>query len=809
LLFGNIPNYLTDIFRYAAVPWRTPCKDPVSSGGIYKSNMARSQHILDRIGSSDWPRFRAAHHAAVLEVVTSKAVHHHTAVTADAPSYAFDIEASRVRSRVAISHDSLNDVWIPIALLLVYCARSTTERQARKLIVGVFGGAATGKTTACMLLELICDVAWDIVSGGVRSGVAVATISMDAYHLPNATLVASGLKHVKGRVDTIDAVSLSSDLRRVASLRMSSNDVVALPEYDRAVSHDPVANAKQVSGKGQHIILVEGLYLCSGDRIATNNPAAHLSPADVEAWRSITATFDIVIGLAAPVDTLRQRTIRRKMASSSAPHSQPDAEQYFDTVDLPVITGIQVDLLAPSPSNNLFAQFDAPSIRQEYGSLRGPDLVLHSFGLDSETLRIEIRGMVPKKLPLHSAPSTGALHRSSVHVLGLNPCIQRTLDFHASDWQRDTVNRADAAVVTTGGKGQHCFKALVCECQRSSETSVRLYQFRFGRHGAEIDRYLTDLVRQLPCTSSADNYTVKSFPMPPLLQADTRESRNCVTLLGRDYKDMTELIEPSAPVTSSECSELVNSALTAIQSDAQPADTFRCACTLMIMGTAPPGGHDVYSTLLAGIAPGFKHDRAGRKPLVVLDTSKNVGPLLDSGLVEILKVNEVELNAIAAECIPTHAAVLVADTATNAAVQLFKCYAQLDHIAMTMGSKGAMLFSRTGMTECVACKFHVPSLSHIVNPIGAGDTVAAVWVAAMHSAAHHVDKVETFGTTATCGAQSWISQLTHDDVVSCLARGLAAGSASCLQIKGAEWSPSDAESIFDQIRLSYTTHSFG
>jgi hypothetical protein len=49
----------------------------------------------------------------------------------------------------------------------------------------------------------------------------------------------------------------------------------------------------------------------------------------------------------------------------------------------------------------------------------------------------------------------------SVVVLGLSPCVQRTLIFEQREWARGCVNRADAAAVSVGGKGQHVALALL------------------------------------------------------------------------------------------------------------------------------------------------------------------------------------------------------------------------------------------------------------------------------------------------------------------------------------------------------------
>lgn len=68
----------------------------------------------------------------------------------------------------------------------------------------------------------------------------------------------SKLRKLKGDPITIDSHSLSVDLKRLKN--QSEEEIVKLPIYDRANTHDPIPNQQPVLPSHKFIIL-EGLYL--------------------------------------------------------------------------------------------------------------------------------------------------------------------------------------------------------------------------------------------------------------------------------------------------------------------------------------------------------------------------------------------------------------------------------------------------------------------------------------------------------------------------------------------------------------------
>lgn len=66
----------------------------------------------------------------------------------------------------------------------------------RRVVVGVVGAAGAGKSYLCALLALLlCRLA----EQEEKHEEMAVTVSMDAYHLPNAELEALGAMHLKGR----------------------------------------------------------------------------------------------------------------------------------------------------------------------------------------------------------------------------------------------------------------------------------------------------------------------------------------------------------------------------------------------------------------------------------------------------------------------------------------------------------------------------------------------------------------------------------------------------------------------------------
>ena len=136
---------------------------------------------------------------------------------------------------------------------------SPPDTTRRRIVVGVVGGAGAGKSTLCALLSSSLDAALEARAEGEAS----AVVSMDGYHLTNAVLKSRNLAGEKGRPDTIDSSGLAADLCAIRDAATQPRACVAVPIYDRKVTHDPVPGAL-VIGPQHAIVLVEGLHLLRG-----------------------------------------------------------------------------------------------------------------------------------------------------------------------------------------------------------------------------------------------------------------------------------------------------------------------------------------------------------------------------------------------------------------------------------------------------------------------------------------------------------------------------------------------------------------
>ncbi|CAM9752644.1 unnamed protein product, partial [Hapterophycus canaliculatus] len=187
-----------------------------------------------------------------------------------------------------------------------------------RVLVGLCGSAAAGKSTLSQLLCAACRVLWGASS--------VASVSMDAYSFSNAYLSAESAEHlgrpctlkdVKGRPDTLDSASFLRDLDR---LRFPSARTIMLPAYSRDL-HDPVPNCVAVAPNCQ-IVVVEGLHLLHHDGL----------------WKAISAALHRTIFLDIPRSTCFDRVVGRKVANG---RSRESSEAHFERVDGPLWDQLQ------------------------------------------------------------------------------------------------------------------------------------------------------------------------------------------------------------------------------------------------------------------------------------------------------------------------------------------------------------------------------------------------------------------------------------------------------------------------------------
>lgn len=883
------------------------------------------------------------------------------------------LKVSGLDTTLRLSEEEVWQVHIPLLVLLADTAISAQRRGGEtpaRAIVGIAGAAGSGKSTLAQALRAIGGV-WharmcaaasrpsdgaifgayasafidsgnsnsrdDSTGGIITKGGFIEVLSMDAYHRTNADLDAAGLRGVKGRIDTIDAAAFARDLRSLRTGAGADCDgTLWLPEYDRAVTHDPQPRCIRV--RAHHsVVLVEGLYLCSAGK---DGPAPDASGASAPhpAWGDVRACLDWVAFLDVPLEVCKARAGARK-STRGGRMSLGAANEHFDRVDAPVWRDLQADAKRAC-GGALAALLDGedavrPVVDGGSASGTGPDLVLRFSPPDASDVTAET--------PVHLAASSlrhaqwvPALRGSAgvrrlpqavrVLVTGLNPCVQRSVVFQPPvaaqrlgepphpAWRRGEVNRASEAHVTVGGKGQHvaiglaraaaAHAAQLSACSSgssdgqdgtgASRVSVCLAHFMGGTTGSMASGYLSDSFEAAASEGTARGLAPaeKSGEAAPVAASSTaaaapgegpaaapaaaaaatlrqlkewldpssQPTRTCTTVLDASVHDMTELIEPPAPVTQEQVARLLQAASAQVTGtstdDVDGSDSagarFQPLAGVALMGTFPPGAEGVHQALSALVAsqpaatdPEAPPDRASPgassqsavqpAPVVLLDAVKGALPCLLAGGVHVLKINADELGALhsdahtlsrkeeapqryrafgdalasAGAALATNSLALegrdtTARVRAHALALLWALRTQgarLRAVAVTDGPRAAHLIealshaahhaqpaleaagpgehsapTTTVPSTVFGCRhtvYHLPPLPGgraVVNPIGAGDSVAATTLY------RHAVAGEPLGTS--------------------FARGLASGSASCLTMRGAVWACADEDAVF-------------
>jgi fructose-1-phosphate kinase PfkB-like protein len=242
-----------------------------------------------------------------------------------------------------------------------------------------------------------------------------------------------------------------------------------------------------------------------------------------------------------------------------------------------------------------------------------------------------------------------------------------------------------------------------------------------------------------------------------------------VTVIDRTAREATELIEPSATIRREEADELLSKAMNLLQRGQISG--------LALCGTYPPGVDESFYVQLA---------QAKGNATLLLDSYRDIDAVLATGQVDILKVNAHELSSLADKTrrerllsMPERPSSTPADALT-----LFEAF-QMRRLAVTAGPDTAWLFERpeqdgssSGLIVWQFYEFHLPTIEDVVNPIGAGDTVGAIFLSQL------------------------IAGASPHEAFAC---GLAAGSASCRQWGGADFDLSDLHTILAAIRVSHVT----
>ena len=302
--------------------------------------------------------------------------------------------------------------------------------------------------------------------------------------------------------------------------------------------------------------------------------------------------------------------------------------------------------------------------------------------------------------------------RKNIIVLGLNPAWQKILLF--SELIPGEINRAVSVSYAPAGKGINFAKAA-----KTWGGNVTVCQFIGGVTGENIRRELKNRkIRDISVKISAP-------------------TRVCTTCLCEKNGETTELIEPSSQVPSSAVKELKKAVM----------ENLPFCDGVSLCGTYPKGvGPDFYADIAAS---------AREKGIpVLLDGFAGIRETLEKG-VEILKVNRTEFAMITG-----------GKNIYRAARSFFRKY-DVNVVAITAGHSNSYLFDRNGGYE-----FSLPPTPEIINPIGAGDTVSAIFFCEFLK-----------GTSP------------HES----FRIALGAGTASCLNLLPAEFKVEEARKIADKI----------
>jgi len=250
-----------------------------------------------------------------------------------------------------------------------------------------------------------------------------------------------------------------------------------------------------------------------------------------------------------------------------------------------------------------------------------------------------------------------------------NPCWAKALTFEKLT--RDSVNRAVGLRQYGGGKGVNAARVL-----RNLGQPVTVASF-FGGHNGQL---LEQELRSMGCSVLGVHLE--------------EELRICETVICLEDHSATELIEPSPAIPESGTSELLR-----MIAEACPRHSAVCIC-----GSRSPG---VPIDFYVGIAEAAK--QAGI-PLLV-DDVKQIGAVLETGAVTMLKINAGELRLIVGQD----------GTVPQLGKVLFDSY-PVQSLAITDGASRAWLMTRAG--RC--WRYTIPKAKQLVSAIGCGDCVAAV-----------------------------------------------------------------------------------
>ena len=303
-------------------------------------------------------------------------------------------------------------------------------------------------------------------------------------------------------------------------------------------------------------------------------------------------------------------------------------------------------------------------------------------------------------------------------VLEGNPALQKTLVFQ--HLRHGEVNRAASLRLYTGGKGTNFCRAGGL----FGHAEYALCHFTGGENGRRADSLLA-------------REGIKVFSVET-----EAETRCCVTCLSVQDGSMTELIEPSSPLTLD-----AQKAFLALLEEKIPS-----CDAVAIAGSLPDGTDPEFYTQWADLA--LKNGK-----LLFIDAVKGIRNALALPGRKVLKINKEELLSLSGE-----------KETLSGMETLLKEYA-LELLAVTDGPSDAFLCSSSGIRK----RYALPKLEKIVSPLGCGDTASAVFCALL---LEEVPPEEAFR------------------------RALSAACANCLNADAATFRTEDMERLLPLVRIS-------
>ena len=317
----------------------------------------------------------------------------------------------------------------------------------------------------------------------------------------------------------------------------------------------------------------------------------------------------------------------------------------------------------------------------------------------------------------------------TILVCGLNPSWQKTLHFRSMI--PGEVNRAYALEQTASGKGINFCRAA----RQWGAARTRLLQFA----GGDTGKMLTEVLDR-----EGISHTTLFSPAV---------TRTCSTVISENPHSVTELIEPSEPISFETSGELYR---TAVQS-------LELADALAVCGTFPPGVQpDFYAGLIGHAAQLHK--------FILLDSFMNVEDSLKQG-VSMLKVNKMEILK------------LTGQTELAEAFRFCRETYGLKLAAVTDGPESAWFFDGEKIW-----KLAVPSIPRALNPISHA-------IASFRPFWSIPRALNPIGAGDTCSAVTCSEIMKGTVPLEAFQLGLCAATASCLTPSAAEYDAEQARNF--------------